>query len=80
MLTILFCSRVSVRDDLEPGKHELHCELLKVTADPDGGREFRIISLMRWVHTQGDVACLSPTWSRSWGKLLVSESHPDLGL
>ncbi|OCF34476.1 hypothetical protein I316_03991 [Kwoniella heveanensis BCC8398] len=37
----------TIRDDLEPGEHTLHCELLKDTADPKGGHEFRIISVMR---------------------------------
>lgn len=36
-----------VRNDLEPGEHTLHCELLDTTADPGGGKEFRIISVMR---------------------------------
>ena len=31
----------------EPGEHILTCELLNVTADPGGGKEFRIISVMR---------------------------------
>ncbi|WWD20499.1 hypothetical protein CI109_104975 [Kwoniella shandongensis] len=37
----------TIRDDLKPGDHMLHCELLKETADPTGGKEFRIISVMR---------------------------------
>ncbi|WVQ63079.1 uncharacterized protein L199_001230 [Kwoniella botswanensis] len=37
----------TIRDDLKPGDHVLHCELLKETADPTGGKEFRIISVMR---------------------------------
>ncbi|WRT70476.1 uncharacterized protein IL334_007474 [Kwoniella shivajii] len=37
----------TIRDNLTPGDHVLHCELLKETADPTGGKEFRIISVMR---------------------------------
>ncbi|WWC72366.1 uncharacterized protein I206_106328 [Kwoniella pini CBS 10737] len=37
----------TIRDDLTPGSHTLHCELLNETADPKGGKEFRIISVMR---------------------------------
>ncbi|KAK8850316.1 hypothetical protein IAR55_004233 [Kwoniella newhampshirensis] len=37
----------TIRDDLKPGDHMLHCELLKETADPTGGKEFRMISVMR---------------------------------
>lgn len=37
---------VDLRTDLAPGKHKVHCEVLQETADPDGGREIRIISLM----------------------------------
>ncbi|RSH82182.1 hypothetical protein EHS25_006115 [Saitozyma podzolica] len=37
----------TIRADLKAGEHLLHCELLETTADPKGGREFRIISLMR---------------------------------
>ena len=33
--------------DAEPGEHILTCELLNETADPGGGKEFRIISVMR---------------------------------
>ncbi|GFZ43067.1 hypothetical protein JCM24511_00785 [Saitozyma sp. JCM 24511] len=36
----------TIRDGLASGDHELHCELLDNTADPNGGREFRIISVM----------------------------------
>lgn len=36
----------TLRKDLKPGKHVLHCELLKDTLDPGGGKEFRIISVM----------------------------------
>ncbi|KAL7424571.1 hypothetical protein Q5752_000255 [Cryptotrichosporon argae] len=36
----------TIRDGLEPGAHVLHCALLESTADPTGGKEFRIISLM----------------------------------
>ncbi|KAL1408264.1 hypothetical protein Q8F55_005070 [Vanrija albida] len=37
---------VDLRDDLPPGTHKVHCELLESTADPGGKHEFRIISLM----------------------------------
>ncbi|WWC92047.1 uncharacterized protein L201_007001 [Kwoniella dendrophila CBS 6074] len=37
----------TIRDDLKPGDHVLHCELSDQTADPKGGHEFRIISVMR---------------------------------
>ncbi|TXT13322.1 hypothetical protein VHUM_00689 [Vanrija humicola] len=37
---------VDLRTDLPPGKHKVHCELMAETADPAGGHEFRIISLM----------------------------------
>lgn len=39
----------TIRSDLEPGDHLLHCEVLEATADPNGGHEFRIISLTRRV-------------------------------
>lgn len=32
--------------NLSPGKHELHCEVLEETDDPNGGHEVRLISLM----------------------------------
>nr|ODN86120.1 hypothetical protein L203_04238 [Cryptococcus depauperatus CBS 7841] len=38
-----------IRDDLEPGEHTLTCELLNHTADPEGGKEFRLIAVMRSV-------------------------------
>ncbi|ORY35911.1 hypothetical protein BCR39DRAFT_568808 [Naematelia encephala] len=34
-------------DGITPGSHTLHCELLEDTKDPGGGKEFRIISVMR---------------------------------
>lgn len=37
---------VTVRNDLASGEHELHCELLEETKDPQGGHEFRVISVM----------------------------------
>jgi hypothetical protein len=39
----------SVREGLAAGTHRLTCELLRSTADPNGGHEFRLISVMRWV-------------------------------
>ncbi|RXK39815.1 hypothetical protein M231_02870 [Tremella mesenterica] len=38
---------LNVREDLQPGEHELHCELLATSADPGKGTEFRVISVMR---------------------------------
>jgi hypothetical protein len=38
-----------IRTDLAPGDHVLKCELLDKPADPGGGTEFRIISVMRYV-------------------------------
>lgn len=40
---------VNIRTDLTPGDHILRCEVLEATADPGGGHEFRIISVMRYV-------------------------------
>jgi hypothetical protein len=40
-------SGLVVRDDLSPGRHQLHCELLSESADPKKGTEFRMISVMR---------------------------------
>ena len=40
---------MTIRTDLTPGDHILHCELLEATADPGGGHEFRIISVKRYV-------------------------------
>jgi hypothetical protein len=40
---------MTIRTDLTPGDHILRCELLEATADPGGGHEFRIISVMRYV-------------------------------
>lgn len=34
-----------IRDDLEPGEHILHCEILGETRDPGGGHEFRLTSV-----------------------------------
>jgi len=39
----------TIRTDLEPGSHAISCQLLEETADPGGGHEFRMISIMRWV-------------------------------
>lgn len=39
----------TIRDDLKPGTHVISCELLEETADPGGGHDFRMISIMRWV-------------------------------
>ncbi|AAW41092.1 CAP64 gene product - related [Cryptococcus deneoformans JEC21] len=36
----------TVGNNLTPGEHKLTCELLKETADPSGGKEFRLISVM----------------------------------
>ncbi|WVR08401.1 hypothetical protein IAU60_005456 [Kwoniella sp. DSM 27419] len=36
-----------VGEGLSQGEHTLHCELLTETAEPKGGQEFRIISVMR---------------------------------
>ncbi|OXG24589.1 hypothetical protein C366_00118 [Cryptococcus neoformans Tu401-1] len=35
-----------IRDNLQPGKHTITCELLEETSDPGGGHEFRMISMM----------------------------------
>ncbi|OCF42382.1 hypothetical protein I317_03757 [Kwoniella heveanensis CBS 569] len=35
-----------VATGLEPGKHTLHCELLRETLDPGGGTEFRLFAVM----------------------------------
>ncbi|KGB74594.1 hypothetical protein I307_02196 [Cryptococcus deuterogattii 99/473] len=35
-----------IRDNLQPGKHTVTCELLEETSDPGGGHEFRMISMM----------------------------------
>ena len=40
----------TIRNDLQPGPHDVTCELLQETADPEGGHEFRIISIMRWAY------------------------------
>ncbi|WWD15584.1 hypothetical protein CI109_100006 [Kwoniella shandongensis] len=37
----------SIRDNLPPGQHTVTCEVLEETSDPDGGHEFRLISMMR---------------------------------
>lgn len=39
------CSSQVIRDDLEPGEHILHCEILGETRDPGGGHEFRLTSV-----------------------------------
>ncbi|KAL7419165.1 hypothetical protein Q5752_006001 [Cryptotrichosporon argae] len=35
----------TVRNDLAPGEHTLHCEIAEGTKDPKGGKEFRIIGV-----------------------------------
>jgi hypothetical protein len=40
---------ITIRSDLTSGDHVLRCEVLQATADPGGGTEFRIISVMRYV-------------------------------
>lgn len=37
----------TIGSNLTPGEHKLTCELLNETADPSGGKEFRLISVMR---------------------------------
>lgn len=39
-------SRTEKWSDLRPGKHQLHCEILKETDDPKGGHEVRLMALM----------------------------------
>ncbi|WVQ76532.1 hypothetical protein IAR50_006202 [Cryptococcus sp. DSM 104548] len=39
----------TIKNGLGPGKHTLTCEHLKETKDPKGGKEFRLISVMRCV-------------------------------
>jgi hypothetical protein len=39
----------TIRSDLKAGRHTVTCELLEETSDPDGGHEFRLISMMRLV-------------------------------
>jgi len=46
---VLMDRGVNIRTDLTPGDHILRCEVLEATADPGGGHEFRIISVMRYV-------------------------------
>ncbi|OXG45645.1 hypothetical protein C359_00332 [Cryptococcus neoformans Bt120] len=36
----------TIGSNLTPGEHKLTCELLNETADPSGGKEFRLISVM----------------------------------
>ncbi|OWZ35371.1 hypothetical protein C343_01038 [Cryptococcus neoformans C23] len=52
---------VTIREGLEIGDHTLTCELLKQTADPEGGTEFRLISVMRCVIFCKDKCLYSPT-------------------
>lgn len=40
----------TIAKGLDPGKHRVTCELLEDTLDPQGGTQFRMISLMRYVH------------------------------
>lgn len=49
-----FCNRnigrfTTLATDLSVGQHVVQCQLLEETADPNGGHEFRVISLMRYV-------------------------------
>ncbi|WWC93165.1 uncharacterized protein L201_008133 [Kwoniella dendrophila CBS 6074] len=37
----------TIRTDLPKGRHTITCELLEETSDPEGGHEFRLISMMR---------------------------------
>ena len=37
----------TIRTNLEAGSHTISCQLLEETADPGGGHEFRMISIMR---------------------------------
>ncbi|KAK4689994.1 hypothetical protein P7C73_g97, partial [Tremellales sp. Uapishka_1] len=37
----------TLRNDLSPGLHTISCEHMGETNDPDGGKEFRMISMMR---------------------------------
>nr|XP_018260614.1 uncharacterized protein I303_07540 [Kwoniella dejecticola CBS 10117]OBR82772.1 hypothetical protein I303_07540 [Kwoniella dejecticola CBS 10117] len=37
----------TIRSDLKAGVHTITCELLEKTSDPEGGHEFRLISIMR---------------------------------
>ena len=50
MLWQLINRGMNIRTDLTPGDHILRCEVLEATADPGGGHEFRIISVMRCVY------------------------------
>lgn len=36
----------TIRDDLPPGHHLVTCELLDDTADPGGGKEFRLVAVV----------------------------------
>lgn len=48
LIRIIFRA-ATIGEGLEPGEHTLTCELLRETADPEGGLEFRLISIMRCV-------------------------------
>lgn len=56
-LTRIMSRAVTIREGLEPGEHTLTCELLKQTADPEGGLEFRLISIMRYVTFRSTSTC-----------------------
>lgn len=60
-LTKITFRAVTIREGLEIGDHTLTCELLKQTADPEGGTEFRLISVMRCVIFCKDKCLYSPT-------------------
>lgn len=44
-LTDLFSRYSIIANDLAPGAHLLHCEVIADTSDPGGGHEFRMTSL-----------------------------------
>ncbi len=46
-MTFYFGRFTTIATNLPPGRHTVSCELLEETADPGGGQEFRIISVMR---------------------------------
>lgn len=48
-MMVLMYRGIDIRTNLTPGDHILRCELLEATADPGGGTEFRIISVMRYI-------------------------------
>jgi hypothetical protein len=56
----------TIREDLERGKHVLHCELLQETKDPGQRHEFRLISLMRCVPSCSAFAELTYKVCEAW--------------